>query len=261
MDHFEDQPLPERHEPLGISFEKVSKLFDPETAPETDVGHPERQVEESIYADDSIRLYLREIGAVPLLTREDEWDLARRMERGRLRMQKAMSRSALVQQVVLDLADQLRRSVEELDNIVHLGDVAEGTVADTKRRGELLQSFGDVMKFQKKQLQLTAKLKAMPLSNEKLRHRLTAKLCRTKVEASQAIRRIPFVLSKWKQFSKEIDRAVAELNHLEREMRKVEARGGAAAQARLREQRLEIHKRETAAGTPINDLGNTLILH
>jgi hypothetical protein len=42
-------------------------------------------------------VYLREMGAVPLLTREGEVNLARRMERGKLRMQKAISRSALVQ--------------------------------------------------------------------------------------------------------------------------------------------------------------------
>jgi RNA polymerase primary sigma factor len=107
-------------------------------------------------------------------------------------------------------------------------------------------------------LQLTEKLEAMPMSNKRPRKRLTAKLCRSKVETSQSIRRIPFVHSKWKQFSNEIDRAVAELNHLEREMRKVEARGGPAAKARLRELRREIRKREAAAGAPINDLSQTL---
>ena len=50
--------------------------------------------EESIYTDDPVRVYLREMGAVPLLTREGEVNLARRMERGKLRMQKAISRSA-----------------------------------------------------------------------------------------------------------------------------------------------------------------------
>jgi RNA polymerase primary sigma factor len=98
----------------------------------------------------------------------------------------------------------------------------------------------------------------MHLGNKKLRKRLTAKLYRLKVEISQSIRRIPFVKSKWKQFSKEIDRAVEERNYLECEMRKVAARGGPAAQARLRELRREIRKREAAAGAPINDLRHTL---
>ena len=258
MNHFEDQHLPERHEPLGIFFEEEAKFFDPAAAQEADFLHPQQQVEESIYTDDPVRVYLHEMGAVPLLTRQVEVDLARRMERGKLRMQKAISRSALVQLVVLDWADHLRRGVEELDNIVDLGNVEQGTVADTKRRGELRQYFADVVNLHKKQLQLTEKLGAILMSNKRPRKRLTAKLCRLKVETSQSIRRIPFVQSKWKQFSKEIVRAVEERNDLECEMRKVEARGGPTAQARLRELRCEIRKREAAAGAPINDLRHTL---
>src|SRR5205809_5935402 len=185
VNHFEDQHLPERHEPLGIFFEEEAKFFDPAAAQEADFLHPQQEVEESIYTDDPVRVYLHEMGAVPLLTREGEVDLARRMERGKLRIQKAISRSALVQLVVLDLADQLRRGVEELDNIVDLGDVEEGTVADTKRRGELRQYFIDVVNLHKKQLQLTEKLEAMAPGDKKLRQRLTAKLYRLKVEISQ----------------------------------------------------------------------------
>src|ERR1700683_3189996 len=191
MDHFDDQFLAES--PLGINFDEDPKFFDADAAVEGDFLHPQQQVEESIYTDDPVRVYLREMGAVPLLTREGEVDLARRMERGKLRMQKAISRSALVQLVVLDLADQLRRGVEELDNIVDLGDAEEGTVADTKRRGELRQYFADVVNFHKKQQQFTEKLVAMPLSNKRPRKRMAGRLSRAKVETSQSIRRIPFI--------------------------------------------------------------------
>ena len=133
MNHSEDQHLPERPELLGIFFEEEAKLSDPAAAQEEDFLHPQQQVEGSIYTDDPVRIYLREMGGVALLTRVGEVDLARRMERGKLRIQKAISRSALVQHEVLDLADQLRRGVEELDNIVDLGDVEEGTPADLKR--------------------------------------------------------------------------------------------------------------------------------
>src|ERR1035438_8410425 len=105
VDQFEDQFLAENPESLGLNFEEDPKFFDPEAAHEADFLPP-APVEESIYTDDPVRVYLREMGAVPLLTREGEVDLARRMERGKLRMQKAISRSALVQRVVVDVADQ-----------------------------------------------------------------------------------------------------------------------------------------------------------
>src|SRR5262249_62266657 len=50
---------------------------------------------------DPVRLYLREMGAVPLLTRQGEIEIAKRFERGHLRVLKAISRSPIVIQEVL----------------------------------------------------------------------------------------------------------------------------------------------------------------
>ena len=255
MDHFDDQFLTEA--PLGINFEEEPKFFDPEAAQE-DFLHPQPVVEESIYTDDPVRVYLREMGAVPLLTREGEVDLARRMERGKLRMQKAISRSALVQLVVVELAEQLKKGVEELDNVVDLGDLEEGTLADTKRRGDLKQFFVDVVVLHKRQQQVEEKLEGTGLSNKRVRRRLCSRLNRAKVETSLAIRRIPFLAHKWKEFSKEIERAVEELTHLERELHKIEGRAGVTAQNRVRELRRDIRKREATAGAPLADLRHTL---
>jgi RNA polymerase primary sigma factor len=255
VDHFDDQFLTEP--PLGLNFEEEPKFFDPEAAQE-DFLHPTPVVEESIYTDDPVRVYLREMGAVPLLTREGEVDLARRMERGKLRMQKAISRSALVQLVVVELAEQIKKGVEDLDNVVDLGDLEEGTLADTKRRNELRQLFTDVSLLHKKQEQLQEKVEATPLSNKRLRRKLCSKLNRAKVETSLAIRKNPFLPHKWKEFAKEIERAVEELTHLERELHKTEARAGVAAQNRVRELRRDIRKREATAGAPLADLRHTL---
>lgn len=105
MDH-DDEIL---EAPIGINFdEEATKFFDPEA--EADFLHPNQQVEESIYTDDPVRVYLREMGAVPLLTREGEVDLARRMERGKVRMHRAISRSALVQLAIIDLAEALKKT-------------------------------------------------------------------------------------------------------------------------------------------------------
>src|ERR1700735_4715604 len=130
-----------REAPVGINFEKdATNFFDPEA--EADFLHPHQQpVEESIYTDDPVRVYLREMGAVPLLTREGEVDLARRMERGKLRMQKAISRSALVQQVVVELSENLKKGAVEVEAVADLGDVEEGTPADVKVRQDAAKLF------------------------------------------------------------------------------------------------------------------------
>src|ERR1700682_1640556 len=129
----DDQFLTEA--PVGINFEEeATKFFDPEA--EADFLHPHQQpVEESIYTDDPVRVYLREMGAVPLLTREGEVNLARRMERGKVRMQKAISRSALVQLRAVEIVGQIKREIEELDAFVDLGgDLEEDSAAYAKRK-------------------------------------------------------------------------------------------------------------------------------
>ena len=59
--------------------------------------------------NDPVRTYLREMGTVPLLSREGETEIARRIERGQHTVMKALSRSPLVIQEILDLAEEVRR--------------------------------------------------------------------------------------------------------------------------------------------------------
>ena len=258
MDQDDDQFLSEA--PLGINFdEEATKFFDPEA--EADFLHPQQQVEESIYTDDPVRVYLREMGAVPLLTREGEVDLARRMERGKLRMQKAISRSALVQIAGVELAEALRKAPDDLDNHVDIGgDIEDGTPADTKKRNEILKIFGEISASHKKGLQLQEKLEQTVPTNKKARKKLQMKFSRALVETSLAIRSVPWVIVRWRDFTREIERAVEELNHLDRELKKLEVRNSVATQARIRELKREIKKREMSAGASLEDLKHTLMV-
>src|SRR5271165_6701478 len=200
MAHEDDEQFL-REAPIGINFEEEAvKFFDPEA--EADFLHPHQQpVEESIYTDDPVRVYLREMGAVPLLTREGEVDLARRMERGKLRMQKAISRSALVQLAVVELAETLRKNPDDLDNHVDIGgEIEEGTPADTKKRTDILKTFTDIQGSHKRGLILQEKLEQAPAGNRKARKRLCMKYSRAQVETSLAIRRVPWVLVRWRDF-------------------------------------------------------------
>jgi RNA polymerase primary sigma factor len=257
VDQFEDQFLAESPEALGLTFEEDAKFFEGDAAHDGDFLHPQ-PVEESIYTDDPVRVYLREMGAVPLLTREGEVDLARRMERGKLRMQKAISRSALVQGVVVELSESLRKGAVELESVADLGDVEEGSPADLKSRADAAKLFADVAVFHKKQQQLEDKLEATPVANKRPRKRLCGKLNRARVETSLAIRRCPFKVNKWKEFSREIEGAVEEISHLDSEIKKLEIRNSPLLQQRARELKREIKKREQIAGASLPELRHTL---
>src|SRR5262249_31376779 len=163
-----------------------------------------------------------EMGAVPLLTREGEVNLARGMERGKLKMQKALSRSARIQMMVVEWAEQLRRGEEELDNFVDLGDLEEGSAADLKRRAEVRAQFAEVVTSDKRQQQMSEKYAAIAASNKKLRRKWSWKLSRCHVETSRMIRALPWQMSRWKEFTKEIERTVEELSHMDAELRRLE---------------------------------------
>src|SRR5438132_9786213 len=67
--------------------------------------------------NDPVRMYLREMGTVPLLTREGEVEIARRIERGKLAVIKSISRTPLIARRVIELGDQLHsgdRTIREL---------------------------------------------------------------------------------------------------------------------------------------------------
>jgi RNA polymerase primary sigma factor len=260
VDHFEDQFINDATEPLGIPFDEDANFFHPEEVQDSDDPHAGQQVEESIYTDDPVRVYLREMGAVPLLTRDGEVSLARKMERGKLRMQKSISRSPLVQMLVVEIAENIRRGTQELDDVVDLGnaEIEEGSPADNKRRNEAKQLFTDVVALYKKQQQLMDKANAVAPANKKLRKKAVAKYSRGRVETSRAIRKIPFLAVRWKQFAKELEHAAEDLSQLDSEARRLDRENNAANQPRVRELKREIRKRELMAGAGLSDLKHTL---
>jgi RNA polymerase primary sigma factor len=96
-------------------------------------------------ANDPVRLYLREMGASPLLTREGEVEIAKRIERGQLSSMKALSRSPIVIREILAVGEELeygRRSIQEtvvFDEEEITEEILHGRVKETTRRIEQLQ--------------------------------------------------------------------------------------------------------------------------
>ncbi len=255
MEHYEDHFLSESHDSLGLPFEEEAKFFE---ADELEEYHSIPQAEESIYTDDPVRVYLREMGAVPLLTREGEVDLARRMERGKLRMLKAISRSPLVQQGVVELAEAIKRGAEDLENWVELGEVEEDLGREQERRAEIRQMLGEVVSHYRRQRELATRLEARSAVNKKARRKSLMKLARQRVETSRAIRKIPFLPNRWLDFAKEIQRAVEELTQLEAQLKRLQENETPQSDPKVRELKREIRKREQLAGASLSELQHTL---
>jgi RNA polymerase primary sigma factor len=256
VDTFDDQfAVEEAPEALGLSFDEDPNFFAAESAEEEeDDGQP--QQEESIYTDDPVRVYLREMGAVPLLTREGEVTLARKMERGKVRAQKALSRSPLVHQMVINLMEEAKRGQTDLDEIVDLGvDIEEGTAAQERKAKVVLEQFNQVFQLEKKLGPLFDKFEAAPAVNKKLKKKALGKYNRARIDLSIGIRAIPWNIHRWKQFTKNLEHAVEEMNHLSMELEKLEAgKQTPTIQTRVRELKRELKKREQIAAASIAEL-------
>ncbi len=174
--------------------------------------------------------------------------MARRMERGRLRREKALSRSALVQQQVVELLSQIGAGTVELEGIVERADVEEGGAADRQRRAEFTSHFARIKRQHTKLKQIEQWLAVAPAGDRAVRRQLTGKYKRARVVLSGFIRMIPFRPDQWNEFSNELERRGAELARLDRELRQIDAAGGRESQVRARVLRSEIRKCEASTG-------------
>src|SRR5579871_2432230 len=95
--------------------------------------HSEQRAGENLWTDDPVRVYLREMGSVSLLTREGEIHLAQRMERGKFLARKALSRSPLVWRRALALHEDVRQGSIRLDDFFELGSADEEAREESRR--------------------------------------------------------------------------------------------------------------------------------
>ena len=72
--------------------------------------------------NDPVRMYLREMGTVPLLTREGEVAIAKRIERGKLAVIKSISRTPTIAKRILTTGDQLQAGARTIRELVIFSD-------------------------------------------------------------------------------------------------------------------------------------------
>ena len=202
-------------------------------------------------SDDPVRVYLREMGSVRLLNRQGEIDLARRMEHGKLRMRKPLSRSPLVWQTVLALSEGAREGALRLADFVELGGTDEAE--RDKSRADVARQLGRFSSAHKNLLDLERQISSTPDRYVNVRARLIARIPRLKVTCSKELRRIAFHARLWKQFQAAVAQASGEICRLERELSRSTHESGPARQLKR-----QIREQETAAGASASQMRHWL---
>src|SRR5215468_3570028 len=171
--------------------------------------------------NDPVRLYLREMGVVPLLTREGEVAIAKRIERGKIRMQKAISRSPVAIGELLRIGDELANGDLSIREVVTFNE-QEGITEEKieEYHNYTLETIAEIGKTFKKTNALYEKFLAEPKRSPKLA-RMRRKLARQRVELSQLVRLLDFTQKIQDRLVYAMKQARAEVISTEKEVDKL----------------------------------------
>jgi RNA polymerase primary sigma factor len=194
-----------------------------------EIGEDLSEVEQGAAAlektNDPVRMYLREMGSVPLLTRAGEVEIARRIERGQHAVFKALSRSPLVIQVLLEVEESLRRGERTIREVLIVSEEEATDENLIAKQEKLLADTDQVVKLHKKAQQWRQKFLAIPRNKKpKEMRRVRFALGRTRVQISRLLRAVPFTAVQRDAFIDRITATVQELRHVEKEMAKLQRR-------------------------------------
>jgi len=158
--------------------------------PPAPVEAGEELEEEFEQGHDLVRLYLRHIGTVRLLTREGEVAIARRIERGELAVLNALSRTALVATQLLRLGRQIQSGEREVRDVLAAGDAepTESRLASWSKK--LDKQVDEVDRGLRKAARLRAACDVVPSRNRQAHRRARWKALRAQVELSRSVRSV-----------------------------------------------------------------------
>jgi RNA polymerase primary sigma factor len=219
--------------------------------------------------NDPVRMYLREMGTVPLLTREGEVEIAKRIERGQIRVMKAISRSPIVIREIVGLGEDLRRGVRNIKEIVTF-DEEELTEEILQARVRATAGRIDVIvKHQKKVLALEEKLAAPVGKDAKAKAKEVRKIRwligREHVYINRIVRELKYTNAEKKRLLDKVNKTVDVMRTLERQIKTLDAKFDASKSEELRKEyrrqqkncRTDLERVEADAGISIADLKRT----
>jgi RNA polymerase primary sigma factor len=211
----------------GIEVIEESPKFPPDEKLEGKLDElAEEELELSAAAlektNDPVRMYLREMGTVPLLTREGEVEIAKRIERGQNNVLKAISRSPIVIQELLTLAKDLRTGDKSIKEVIVFNDDELTEERVEEKTEEVCVIIDKIGKGFKKALLLRDKWETVPRTKKPKEFRkLRFQLARQRIEVSRQIRSIEFTHTERKRLIERIRHTVEMLRPREDEQKRV----------------------------------------
>src|SRR5579864_6879692 len=176
--------------------------------------------------NDPVRMYLREMGTVPLLTREGEVEIARRIERGKLAVIKSISRTPIIAKKVIELGDQLHTGERTIRELVIFNDEEITDERIVERSRQVQKQIEAVRRARAASEKAEEKLAETPrgaTTRDKRKYRRARwAAMRARVELSQRIREIEFTEAVKRRLIDEMKEAVEGVKAVQREIEGVD---------------------------------------
>ncbi|HJR61583.1 MAG TPA: RNA polymerase sigma factor RpoD [Vicinamibacterales bacterium] len=179
--------------------------------------------------NDPVRMYLREMGTVPLLTREGEVEIAKRIERGKLAVIKSISRTPTIAHAIIRMGEELKADERGVRELVIFNDEEITDEKIEHRKKQILKQIDGVSKSWLNVEKAKEKLDKIPrgtTTREKRKYRRARwEALRARVELSRLIRRIEFteivkrrLIDLMKEGVESVMRLKREVDHIERQV-------------------------------------------
>ena len=220
---------------------------------------------------DPVRMYLREMGRVPLLTREGEVEIAKRFERGKLAVIKSVSRTPTVTRGIIYLGEQLRSRAVTVREIVTFREEELTDERIAARVRKVLKQTDAVRKARIEVQKRQAEVRGISKRDRRKYRRAHWKTLRARIELSRLIQRISFtevvkrrMVEQVKDSVETVERIQRELDSLSRQLHSKTKRGRLKAEDRKaimrsqREVRAALRKVTTELESTPEELRRTL---
>jgi RNA polymerase primary sigma factor len=215
---------------------------------------------------DPVRLYLHEMGVTSLLTREQEVEIFKRIERGQRRILKALSRSPFVLRQVLAIGPDLESGVRSIGDIVASDDLEITHEMLRQRLDEVSGCIAQLRQHSKRAEVLLARLHRLPIKRKAREHRRCRwQLARETVRISRTIRSLGLAPSEHNRLLQALKNTVDTMRSHDRQLSAVEKKIVTAGSEELRsryrglrrQHRIKMNHMESAAGITFAELRET----
>jgi len=179
--------------------------------------------------NDPVRMYLREMGTVPLLTREGEVEIAKRIERGKLAVIKSISRTAIIARAIMQMGDELKADERSVRELVIFNDEEITDEKIEHRKKQILKQIDGVSRawqeVEKAKEKLDKTARGVTTREKKKYRRVRWEWLRARVQLSRLIRKIEFteivkrrLIDLMKEGVESVMRLKREVDHIERQV-------------------------------------------